>query len=106
VVSGVFTGYALFATSDVLQALFAARPTPHRVRAVLPSLVLVAAAVALRLDLTSRVELPAFDDAAFHDAMLRARDRGLFSASQVVSNVLDCVTGPAARSPSGARTLT
>ena len=27
------------------------------------------------LDLTSRVELPAFDDAAFQDAMLRARDR-------------------------------
>ncbi len=117
--SGVFTGYALFATSGVLQALFAAGPTPHRVRAALPSLVLVAAAVALRsglqvaagwaqgrlraqvdrvveirlLDLTSRVELPAFDDAAFQDAMLRARDRGLFSASQVVSNVLDCVTG-------------
>jgi ATP-binding cassette, subfamily B, bacterial len=117
--SGVFTGYALFATSGVLQALFAAGPTPHRVRAALPSLVLVAAAMALRsglqvaagwaqgrlraqvdrvveirlLDLTSRVELPAFDDAAFQDAMLRARDRGLFSASQVVSNVLDCVTG-------------
>jgi len=119
--SGVFTGYALFATTGVLQALFAAGPTPGRVRAALPSLVLVAAAVALRsglqvaagwaqgrlrpqvdrvveirlLDLTSRVELPAFDDAAFHDAMLRARDRGLYSASQVVSNVLNCVTGAA-----------
>jgi ATP-binding cassette subfamily B protein len=119
--SGVFTGYALFATTGVLQALFTAGPTPGRVRAALPSLVLVAAAVAVRsglqvaanwaqgrlkpqvdrlveirlLDLTSRVELPAFDDAAFQDAMLRARDRGLFSASQVVSNVLNCVTGAA-----------
>ena len=45
------------------------------------------------LDLTTRVELAAFDDPAFYDAMERARDRGLFSAAQVVANVLDCVTG-------------
>jgi ATP-binding cassette subfamily B protein/ATP-binding cassette subfamily C protein len=119
--SGVFTGYALFATTGVLQALFAAGPTPQRVRAALPSLVLVAVAVATRsglqaaagwsqsrlqpqvdriveirlLDLTTRVELAAFDDAGFHDAMQRARDRGLYSAPQVVSSVLDCLTGAA-----------
>jgi ATP-binding cassette subfamily B protein/ATP-binding cassette subfamily C protein len=101
--SGVFTGYALLATTGVLQALFAAGPTPHRVRAALPSLALVAAAVAARsalqaaaswaqsrlkpqidrvveirlFDLTTRVDLSAFDDARFHDAMMRARDRGL-----------------------------
>ena len=40
--SGVFAGYALFATTGVLQALFAAGPTPGRVRAALPSLALVA----------------------------------------------------------------
>lgn len=40
VVSGVFTGYALLATTGVLQALFAAGPTPHRVRAAIPSLAL------------------------------------------------------------------
>ena len=117
--SGVFTGLALFTTTGVLEALFAAGPTPQRVRAALPSLALVAFSVAMRsglqavagwaqsrlrpqvdrvvemrlLDLTTRVELAAFDDAAFHDAMLRARDRGLFSAPQVVSNVLTCVTG-------------
>jgi ATP-binding cassette subfamily B protein/ATP-binding cassette subfamily C protein len=45
------------------------------------------------LDLTTRVELAAFDDAGFHDAMQRARDRGLYSAPQVVSSVLDCLTG-------------
>jgi hypothetical protein len=39
--SGVFTGYALLATTGVLDALFAAGPTPHRVRAALPSLALV-----------------------------------------------------------------
>jgi ATP-binding cassette subfamily B protein len=119
VVSGVLTGFALLATTGVLEALFAAGPTPHRVRAALPSLILVAAAVAGRaglqaaagwaqarlhpqvnqvveirlLDLTTRVELAAFDDPAFYDAMERARDRGLFSAPQVVTNVLDCVTG-------------
>lgn len=117
--SGVFTGLALFTTTGVLEALFAAGPTPQRVRSALPSLALVAASVAMRsglqaaagwaqsrlrpqvdrvveirlLDLTTRVELAAFDDAAFHDAMLRARDRGLVSASLVVSNMLTCVTG-------------
>lgn len=48
IASGVFGGYALFATTGVLQALFAAGPTPHRVRAAIPSLVLVAAATAVR----------------------------------------------------------
>jgi ATP-binding cassette subfamily B protein len=117
--SGVFTGYALLATTGVLQALFAAGPTPDRVRAAIPSLALVAAAVAARsglqvaagwaqarlqpqvdravelrlFDLTTRVELAAFDDAAFHDAMLRARDRGLYSAPQVVAYVINCMTG-------------
>ena len=118
-VSGVLTGFALLATTGVLEALFADGPTPQRVRAALPSLVLVATAVALRaglqaaagwaqsrlhpqvdrvveirlLDLTTQVELAAFDDAEFYDAMQRARDRGLYSAPQVVTNVLDCVTG-------------
>src|SRR2546428_12941130 len=49
--SGVFTGFALLATTGVLQALFAAGPTPHRVRAAIPSLALVATAVAARAGL-------------------------------------------------------
>jgi len=119
--SGIFAGYALLATTGVLAALFAAGPTPHRVRAALPSLILVACATATRaglqsgagwaqsrlqpqvdravelrlLDLTSRVDLAAFDDATFNDAMLRARDRGTLSANQVVNSVLDCVTAAA-----------
>jgi ATP-binding cassette subfamily B protein len=117
-VSGVFTGYALLATTDVLQALFAAGPTPHRVQAAIPSLALVAAAVAVRsglqtmagwaqsrlkpyidrivevrlYDLTTQVELAAFDDAEFHDAMERASQRGLYSANLVVSDVINCLT--------------
>jgi ATP-binding cassette subfamily B protein len=119
IVSGVFAGGALLATTGVLQALFAAGPTPQRVRAAIPSLALVVLAVAVRaglaaaagwaqarlqpqvdrvveirlLDLTTQVELAAFDDAGFHDAMLRARDRGLMAAPQVVATVIDCVTG-------------
>ena len=50
-VSGVLTGFALLATTGVLEALFAAGPTPERVRAALPSLVLVAAATAGRAGL-------------------------------------------------------
>ena len=120
-VSGVLTGFALLATTGVLEALFAAGPTPARVRAALPSLLLVGAAVAARaglqaaagwaqarlepqanrvveirlFDLTSRVELSAFDDSAFYDAMERARDRGLYAAPRVLTNVLNCVTGVA-----------
>src|SRR5271165_2314160 len=117
VVSGVFAAFALFATTGVLEALFAGGPTPQRVRAALPSLILVAAATAARsglsaaagwaqsrlepqvdqavevrlFDLTSQVELAAFDDSDFHDRMQRARDRGLYSASQVVNNVINCL---------------
>jgi len=117
--AGVFAGYGLFATTGVLQSLFAAGPTPHRVRAALPSLALVGGAVAMRsglqamagwaqarlqpqvnrvvetrlFDLTTQVELAAFDDAGFHDEMRRARDRGLFAATQVVSAAIDCMTG-------------
>jgi ATP-binding cassette subfamily B protein/ATP-binding cassette subfamily C protein len=116
--SGMFGGYALFAISGVLQALFAAGPTPHRVRAALPSLILVALATAARsgvstaagwaqsrlepqvdqvtevrlYDLTSQVELAAFDESDFHDHMERARTRGLMSASSLVNDVINFLT--------------
>jgi ATP-binding cassette subfamily B protein/ATP-binding cassette subfamily C protein len=114
----VFGGYALFATTGVLQALFAGGPTPDRVRAALPSLILVAVSTAIRsgvataagwaqsrlepqvdqvvevrlYDLTSRVELAAFDDPDFHDRMQRARDRGTYSASALVNDMINFVT--------------
>ena len=88
VASGVFSGYALYAITGVLQPLFAGGPTPARVKAALPSLAIVALATAARaglqiaagwaesrlepqverlvevqlFDLTTRVELAAFDD--------------------------------------------
>jgi len=117
-VSGVAGGYALYATTGVLEALFAAGPTPHRVRAALPSLIVVAAATAARAgiaaaagwaqarlepivdqlvevrlyDLTTQVELAAFDDPEFHDRMERAQTRGVQSASQIVNDVINFVT--------------
>jgi ATP-binding cassette, subfamily B, bacterial len=77
-VSGILTGFALLATNGVLEALFEEGPTPDRVRAALPSLILVAAAVAIRAGL----------QAAAGWAQSRLHP-------QVVTNVLDCVTGVA-----------
>ncbi|MFG1704352.1 ABC transporter ATP-binding protein [Nonomuraea sp. M3C6] len=115
---GVFTAFGLLATTGVLTALFSEGPTPDRVMAALPSLALVGAAAALRatmqggagwaqsrLDpqiarlteerlygLTSRVELVAYDDPEFHDALERARTRGVAMADSVVTTAVDVVT--------------
>ncbi|WP_336206074.1 ABC transporter ATP-binding protein [Nonomuraea sp. LPB2021202275-12-8] len=115
---GVFTAFGLLATTGVLTALFSEGPTPDRVMAALPSLALVAAAAALRtvtqagagwaqsrLDpqvsrlaeerlygLTSRVELVSYDDPDFHDALQRARSRGVAMADSVVTSAINVVT--------------
>ncbi|WP_214110918.1 ABC transporter ATP-binding protein [Acrocarpospora catenulata] len=115
---GVFTAFGLLATTGVLEALFAAGPTPERVRAALPSLLLVGAAAVARslfqagagwtqarlepqvlriaekrlYGLTSQVELIRFDDSDFHDALQRVRTRGLSSADSVVGSAVDVLT--------------
>ncbi|WP_307801269.1 ABC transporter ATP-binding protein [Actinomadura violacea] len=117
--AGVFTAFGLLATSDVLASLFAAGPTPGRVRAALPALALVGAAAALRgallaaagwaqarlkpqverqaetrlFELTTRVELTAFDDHEFHNAMRRARDNGVPDTATVVEMTVSALTG-------------
>ncbi|MEV7806261.1 ABC transporter ATP-binding protein [Microbispora sp. NPDC088329] len=116
---GVFTAFGLLATTGVLTALFQAGPTPDRVRAALPSLLLVGLAATARTalqaganwaqsrlepqvsriteerlyTLTSRVELVCFDDPEFHDALQRARMRGMQMAEAVVSTTIDTLTG-------------
>ena len=45
IAAGVMTTFGLLATTSVLRELFAAGPTPDRVRAALPALVVAAAAV-------------------------------------------------------------
>jgi ABC-type multidrug transport system fused ATPase/permease subunit len=117
--SGVLTAFGLLATRNVAAALLAEGPTPQRIRAAVPALALVAAATAIRaglaiaagwaqarltpqvdtaaqlalFNLTTRVELAAFDDAGFADEMERARNRGVESASMLVNNVIDLLTG-------------
>lgn len=119
VAAGVMTTFGLLATTGVLRALFAAGPTPDRVRAALPALTVAAAAVAakggltiaagwaqarltpqinyaveLRLfEATTAVELAAFDDAGFAEEMDRARDRGMGEAAYIVDHTVNLVTG-------------
>jgi ATP-binding cassette subfamily B protein len=115
---GVVTAFGLLATTGVLTALFSEGPTPDRVLAALPSLILVGAAAVVRTllqagagwaearlspqieraseerlySVTSRVELVAFDDPEFHNSLERARGRGAGVASMVVSEAVDVVT--------------
>ncbi|PRX58542.1 ABC transporter family protein, partial [Nonomuraea fuscirosea] len=116
--TGVFTAFGLLATTGVLTALFSQGPTPDRVVAALPSLALVAGAAVLRTTaqagagfaqsrltpqvsrlteerlygLTSRVDLVAYDDPEFHDALQRARLRGVAMSDAVVRSAIDVVT--------------
>ncbi|GII31642.1 multidrug ABC transporter permease [Planotetraspora mira] len=116
---GVFTAFGLLATTGVLTALFEAGPTPDRIRAALPSLVLVGVAATIRTvlqagagwaqarlgpqvnriaeerlyGLTSQVDLVCFDDPEFHDSLQRARIRGMDSADTVVYTAIDTLTG-------------
>ncbi|WP_425567020.1 ABC transporter ATP-binding protein [Sphaerisporangium flaviroseum] len=119
VLGGMFTAFGLLATTGVLQALFSSGPTPDRVRAALPSLLLVGVAAALRAtleagagwaqsrlepqvvriaekqlyDLTGRVDLVCFDDPDFHDSLQRARMRGVSMVDSVVDSAIDLLTG-------------
>lgn len=52
IAAGVMTTFGLLATTRVLTELFAAGPTPDRVRAALPALLLAAAAVMAKGGLT------------------------------------------------------
>ncbi|MBO4160928.1 ABC transporter ATP-binding protein [Micromonospora antibiotica] len=117
--AGVMTTLGLLATTGVLRELFAAGPTPDRVRAALPALVLAAAAVAVKgtltvtagwaqarlipqinyavelrlFETTTAVELAAFDDAGFAEEMDRVRDRGMAEAASIVDHTVNLITG-------------
>ncbi|RFU41762.1 ABC transporter ATP-binding protein [Actinomadura logoneensis] len=117
-VAGVFTAFGLLATTRVLTALFAAGPTPDRVRSAAPALALVGAAITVRASCTllaqwsqqrlrpqveriveqrlyaatTAIDLAWFDDADHQDALHRARLRGLDSASSMVDNAVDLGT--------------
>jgi ATP-binding cassette subfamily B protein len=110
VIAQVFTAVGLLATSGALDQLLTAGPTPARVKAAAPALILVVISLALRAalsqaaswaaqrlspqvrrmvetelyELTTGVELSAFDDARFNDALHRVRQ----SAAGAVSALL------------------
>ncbi|TYC16005.1 ABC transporter ATP-binding protein [Actinomadura syzygii] len=118
VVAGVFTAFGLLATAGVLTALFAAGPTPDRVRDAVPQLLLVGAAVTLRAacaavaqwaqarlrpqvqqvverrlyEVTTAIELAAFDNPEFQDDLHRARLRGAESAPLMVDHTVELFT--------------
>ena len=115
---GLVTAFGLLATTGALTALLSEGPTPGRVLAALPSLALVGAAAVARAllqagagwaearlgpqleraaeerlyGLTSKVELIAYDDPEFHDALERAEGHGVGIVGVVVSAAVDVVT--------------
>jgi ATP-binding cassette subfamily B protein len=119
IAAGVMTTFGLLATSNVLGELLTAGPTPDRVRAAVPALVVAGIAVAARgglaiaagwaqarltpqinyqvelrlFEATTAVELAAFDDAGFAEEMDRARDRGMGEAAWIVDHTVNLITG-------------
>ncbi|WP_320064217.1 ABC transporter ATP-binding protein [Micromonospora sp. RTGN7] len=119
VAAGAMTTLGLLATTGVLREVFAAGPTPERIRAALPALALTAAAVMARggltiaagwaqarlipqvnyqvelrlFEATTAVDLAAFDDAGFAEEMDRARERGVTEAAWIVDHTVNLITG-------------
>jgi ATP-binding cassette subfamily B protein len=118
IASGAASALGLISVVGVFNGLLTAGPTPERVRAAIPSLLLLIGAAALRgvltsaaaaangrltpkvyqaaemrlLTLTTRVDLPTFDDPSWRDAMERARDRGIHAAEQLVDLAVELAT--------------
>ena len=118
VTGGLFTTFGVLATSGVAAALLTAGPTAERVRAALPALIVVAAALSLRsalstaagwaqarldpqvsalvevefVQLTTSVEAAAFDDPGFADEMERASNRGTRAAASLVHEAIDLLS--------------
>ncbi|MFF5082673.1 ABC transporter ATP-binding protein [Actinoplanes sp. NPDC000266] len=116
--AGVASAVGLISVVGVFDGLLQDVPTPDRVRAAVPSLLLVVGAAAARgaltsaaaaangrlspkvyeaaemrlLTLTTRVDLSTFDDADWRDAMERARDRGISAAEQLVDRAIELAT--------------
>ncbi|WP_433549629.1 ATP-binding cassette domain-containing protein [Streptomyces sp. CA-294286] len=113
--SAVMAAGGLLASIGVLQALFAQGATPDRVRAAIPSLLLVAVLLILRAVLdtgislfqarlspkinrkveteffsaTAHVRLEAVDDSTWADDSNRANDRGLYYAKESINQILE-----------------
>jgi ATP-binding cassette subfamily B protein len=118
VAGGVASAAGLVSVVGVLDGLLQAGPTPDRIRAAVPSLLVLIGAAAARtllasaataaqgrlspkvsraaemrlLELTTRVDLATFDDADWRDAMQRARDRGIDAVQRIVDHAIELST--------------
>ncbi|RSM58698.1 ABC transporter ATP-binding protein [Actinoplanes sp. ATCC 53533] len=116
--AGVASAVGLISVVGVFDGLLRDGPTPERVRAAVPSLLLLVGSAVVRglltsagaaangrlspkvsqaaqmrlLDLTTRVDLSTFDDPGWRDAMERARDRGIDAAQQLVDRAIELGT--------------
>jgi ATP-binding cassette subfamily B protein len=116
--TGAASAVGLISVVGVFNGLLQAGPTPERVRAAVPSLLLLVGAASVRgaltsaaaaangrlgpkvyqaaemrlLELTTRVDLATFDDPGWRDALERARHRGINAAEQLVDRAIDLVT--------------
>ncbi|MEV8507611.1 ATP-binding cassette domain-containing protein [Actinoplanes sp. NPDC051475] len=115
---GIASAVGLISVVGVFDGLLREGPTPERVRAAVPSLVLLVLALAVRgaltsaaaaangrlspkvfeaaemqlLELTTSVGLSTFDDPGWRDAMERARDRGIDAAQMLVDRAIELGT--------------
>jgi ATP-binding cassette subfamily B protein len=118
IAAGVASAVGMISVVGVLDGLLREVPTPERVRAAVPSLLLLVGAAAARgllssaaaaangrlspqvyqaaqlrlLNLTTQVDLSTFDDPSWRDAMERARDRGISAAEQLVDRAIELIT--------------
>ncbi|MFC7273355.1 ATP-binding cassette domain-containing protein [Paractinoplanes rhizophilus] len=118
VAAGAASAVGLISVVGVFDGLLRAGPTPERVRAAVPSLLLLVGAATLRgaltaaaaaangrlspkvyqsaemrlLTLTTRVDLTTFDDPSWRDALERARDRGIAAAEMLVDRAIELAT--------------
>src|SRR3954452_11706973 len=116
--AGLASAVGLLSVVGVFNGLLQAGPTPERVRAAVPSLILIVLALSVRavltsaataahgrlsprvseaaemrlLALTTRVDLSTFADPDWRDAMDRARDRGIDAAQRVVDHSIELIT--------------
>ncbi|WP_284045261.1 ABC transporter ATP-binding protein [Paractinoplanes maris] len=118
IAAGVASAVGMISVVGVLEGLLRDAPTPERVRAAVPSLLLVVGAATVRgalesaaaaangrlspkvyqaaemrlLTLTTRVDLSTFDDPQWRDAMERARDRWISAAQMLVDRAIELAT--------------
>jgi ATP-binding cassette subfamily B protein len=118
ILGGAASAVGMISVVGVFDGLLREGPTPERVRAAVPSLLLLVGAAAVRgaltsaaaaangrltplvyqaaemrlLELTTHVDLSTFDDPRWRDTMERARDRGIFAAEQLVNQGISLAT--------------